>query len=114
MISQAERIAKRDNLYWNYRYRKGSYKARKSGLQPLLMVAKRGGDKIRVYGEPSEAISSNKIRFATSRFKAWRQKERELRRLERQRNKASKASQVVKVLAAKRRLPGNANSTERG
>jgi len=80
-VEKQERIAKRDNLYFNYRYRKGSYKARKMNLEPILMTAKRGGDKIRIYGDPTEAIEPIKLQFAKSRFKAWRQKERELRRL---------------------------------
>lgn len=74
-------LAKREELYFTYRYRKGSYKARKCGLQPILMMAKRGGDKIRVYGEADEVISPIKIAFATARFRAWGQKERELKRL---------------------------------
>ncbi len=74
-------LAKRDNLYWDYRYRKGSYKSRKMGLQPILMMAKYGDNKERVYGEAGETIESPKIRFATERFKAWKQKERELQRL---------------------------------
>lgn len=74
------RLAKRDNLYWNFRYRKGSYKARKMGLQPILMMAKRGLDKIRIYGEVGEAIEPAKLRFATIRFKAWGQKERDIKR----------------------------------
>ena len=73
-------IAKRDNLYWNFRYRRDSYKARKSGLQPILIMAKRGSDMIRVYGEAGELIEPKKLQFAISRFKAWGQKERELKR----------------------------------
>jgi len=81
MPSLAERIAKRDNLYFNYRYRKGSYKAKKMSLEPILITAKRCGDRIRVYGSPNEIIEPKKLQFARSRFSAWRQKERELRRL---------------------------------
>lgn len=74
-------LARRDNLYWNFRYQNGSYKARKSGLQPILMMAKRGGDKIRVYGDAGEIIEPKKMQFVSSRFKAWRQKEQALKRL---------------------------------
>ena len=75
------RIAKRDELYWNFRYRKDSYKAKRMGLQPILIMAKRGKDMIRVYGEVGRDISPAKFAFATTRFKAWGQKEQELKRL---------------------------------
>ena len=75
------RMAKRDDLYWNYRYRKGSYKAKKMGLQPILIMARRGGDMIRVYGETDEPISPTKLAFAAARFKVWGQKERKSQRL---------------------------------
>jgi len=91
-LNRQTRIAMRDNLYFNFRYRKGSYKAKKMGLQPILIMAKRDGDMIRVYGEPTEAITPRKIQFATARFKAWRNKERELKRLERARLHSGKRS----------------------
>ena len=79
------RIAKRDHLYFNFRYSKNSYKARKMGLQPILMMAKRGNDKIRIYGETDETIEPKKLQFAMARFKAWGQKERELKKLQKRR-----------------------------
>ena len=93
------RIAKRDNLYFNFRYRKESYKAKKMGLQPILIMAKRGKDMIRVYGCPNELIEPKKLRFATARFKAWRQKERELRRLAKT-NRLDPGSQGHSLLVA--------------
>ena len=80
-VEQQKRIAKRDSLYFSYRYRKGSYKAKKICLEPILITAKRCGDRIRVYGNPDEVIEPRKLAFAKARFMAWRQKERELRRL---------------------------------
>ena len=80
---QREIQSKRDNLYWNFRYRKDSYKARKCGLQPILIMAKGNGDKIRVYGEAGKLIEPKRLQFATARFRAWGQKERELKRLNR-------------------------------
>jgi len=74
--------AKADNQYWNFRYRKGSYKARKSGLQPILMMAKRGLDMIRIYGEADEVIEPMKMQFASLRFKAWGQSERDIKQLQ--------------------------------
>jgi hypothetical protein len=76
-----EQKQKGDLLYFNFRYRKGSYKAKKCGLQPILMMAKRGNEKLRLYGEAGACPTAKQMQFAVSRFRTWRQKERELRRL---------------------------------
>ena len=72
-------IAKRDNLYWNYRYAIGSYKARKAAIHPVLMMAKRDGSMLRLYDDGTHQPTKVQEAMATARFKAWRQKERELR-----------------------------------
>ena len=93
-----ETLIKRDNLYFNFRYRKGSYKAKKMGLQPILITAKRGNERLRIYGDPSEPIEPVKLQIARVKFEAWRQIERELRRLERDsRRNSGKRSATVPV-----------------
>jgi hypothetical protein len=70
----------RHRLYWNFRYRKDSYKARKAGIVPIMMTAKYGGDRLRIYGEPSEP-TSKQLNIAKGIFRGWKAKERERRRL---------------------------------
>ncbi|MBA7588706.1 hypothetical protein ES708_30773 [subsurface metagenome] len=81
MPSPEERALKRDNLYWDRRYRKGSYKAKKMNLEPILLTIKRGSERLRIYGDPHETIEPVKLRIVRAKCRAWRQKERELRRL---------------------------------
>lgn len=71
---------KRDNLYWNFRYRNGSYKSRKAGVNPILMTAKYGGDRLRVYGNATNP-TLKQLNVAKGIFKGWKQKERERQRL---------------------------------
>lgn len=81
MPSPEERALKRDSLYWDHRYRKGSYKAKKMNLEPILLTARRGSERLRIYGNPNEAIEPVKLQIVRVKCMAWRQKERELRRL---------------------------------
>ena len=99
MSSQTEeRALKRDNLYWDRRYRKGSYKAKKMNLEPILLTVKRGSERLRIYGDPNEAIEPVKLRIVRTKCMAWRQKERELRRLARSsRRNSGKRSVTVPV-----------------
>jgi len=74
------RADKRLKGYFEHRYRNNSYKARKYGIGiPILMMAKRGGDRLRLYGE---MVSDRQVQIAKDIFKGWKQKERELRRLD--------------------------------
>lgn len=94
MITKSENSVnslKRDTLYFGHRYRVGSYKSRKAGIEPTLMSASReGSGSIRIYalgGDIKDGLSSGlatpiQERFAITRFKQWRQQERELRRKE--------------------------------
>ena len=99
MPSQTEeRALKRDNLYWDRRYRKGSYKAKKMNLEPILITIKRGSERLRIYGDPHETIELKKLQIVKVKCRAWRQKERELRRLARSsRRNSGKRSVTVPV-----------------
>jgi len=77
-----KRQVKSDTLYWERRYRNGSYKSRKAHIQPILMTARCGGDRLRVYGLPDDIRAcENGNKIAKGIFKGWRAKERERRRL---------------------------------
>ncbi len=69
------------------RYRKGSYKARKAGIEPIRMLAKWTPDDIalkiglrketvRVYGDANEPVTPKQQSFATQAFKSLKSKER--------------------------------------
>ena len=77
----ARRDMVRDNLYYNYRYRSGSYKARKAGIHPFLMVAKRGLSMLRLYDDGSHQPTKVQEAAMKAKCQGWRQKERELHRL---------------------------------
>lgn len=75
------RYATRDKLYYNFRYRKDSYKARKAMIHPFLMTAKRGDSMLRLYDDGSHQPTKHQETAMTAKCKGWRQKERELKQL---------------------------------
>ena len=79
--AETKRQLTSDRLYWEHRYHNGTYKSRKARIQPILMTAKYGGDRLRVYGEPDNTRAlDNGNKIAKGIFKGWKAKERERRR----------------------------------
>ena len=72
----------RDNLYYNFRYRRDSYKARKAMIRPFLMTASREGSTLRLYDDGSHQPNKNQIAATIDKCRLWRRKERELKRLQ--------------------------------
>ena len=77
----ARRDVVRDNLYYNYRYANGSYKARKAMIRPFLIVAKRGDSLLRLYDDGSHQPTKNQEKAMVEKCKGWRMREKELKRL---------------------------------
>ena len=77
----ARRDMVRDNLYYNFRYRAGSYKAKKAMIHPFLMVARRGDSLIRLYDDGSHQPTKHQEQAMVEKCRGWRVKERELKRL---------------------------------
>jgi len=77
----ARRYVVRDNLYHNFRYRAGSYKARKAEIHPFLMTAKRGLSVLRLYDNGSHQPTKNQEAALKGKCLGWRIKEQELKRL---------------------------------
>lgn len=76
-LAKEQRIAKRDNLYWNFRYRNDSYKARKMALCPIAITASYNNNKLRLYGSPTEST----FLIAKGIFNGWKSIERAKRQL---------------------------------
>ncbi len=77
----SRRLVVRAKLYYNFRYRRDSYKARKAMIRPFLIVAKRNGSELRLYDDGSHQPTKHQEQAAVDKFRGWRQKERELKRL---------------------------------
>ncbi len=78
------RIAKRDSLYYGFRYRVGSYKARKAMIHPFLMTAKREDSMLRLYDDGSHQPTKHQEQAMTDKCKGWRIKEKLLAREQKQ------------------------------
>ncbi|KKN76923.1 hypothetical protein LCGC14_0365750 [marine sediment metagenome] len=78
----ARRDVVRDGLYYNFRYRNDSYKARKAMIHPTLMIAKRGDSMLRLYDDGSHQPTKNQEAAMISKCKGWHQKERILKQLQ--------------------------------
>jgi hypothetical protein len=70
---------KENGLYFSYRYRKGSYKARKAGISPIRVMVKYPSRKFRIYGQPDEPMTREQQAFWKSKIDALKQIKRELR-----------------------------------
>ncbi len=78
----ARRLVVRDKLYYGFRYRRDSYKARKAMIHPFLIVAKRGLSTLRLYDDGSHQPTKHQEQAMTDKCRGWRQKERELKKIE--------------------------------
>lgn len=78
----ARREVVRDKLYYTFRYRRGSYKARKAMIHPFLIVVKRGNTELRLYDNGSHQPTITQMATMVTKCKGWRQKEREIKRLQ--------------------------------
>ena len=76
------RYAVRDKLYYNFRYRRDSYKARKAMIHPFLITAKRGDSTLRLYDDGSHQPTKHQEAAMIDKCRGWRQKERELKKLQ--------------------------------
>ena len=93
----ARRDMVRDNLYYNFRYRVDSYKARKAMIKPFLIVAKRGDSLLRLYDDGSHQPTKVQEAAMKAKCQGWRMKERELKRLAKIESKSSALTEHGKV-----------------
>ena len=79
-------VAKRDELYYNFRYANGTYKARKAGISRPSVMMRFGKDRFRLYGEPESNKLFDKCKDILKGWKARSKAEmREQKRLAKKR-----------------------------
>ena len=81
------REVKQTDLYFSHRYRNGSYKFRKAGIQPIRIGVKAKFDDeaitFRVYGDVGKPMTRDQEALAKRGARVLRQKYGELKRLDR-------------------------------
>lgn len=76
--TKEEKLAKGNNLYWRFRYRNDSYKARKAAIRHIAILASYNGNRLRLYGQPTEST----FLIAKGIFNGWKGIERAKRQLD--------------------------------
>lgn len=76
-----KKVSTRNKLFFEHRYRLGSYKAIKAGISSPSVMMKFGNDKFRLYGEPDNNKLFDKAKGILAGWKARSKAEMRLAKL---------------------------------